>query len=209
MAAMWVGMSKTRLEAFSDGVIAILITIMVLELHSPEGADLAAADRALCRTLRLYLLSFVILGIYWNNHHHLLHADARMSTAGPVGEPAPALLAVAGSVRDPLDGRERISRRCRPRSTASCCCCAAIAYTILAARSSPLSRRTRCSRRRSAATSKASVSLVLYAPRFRWRSCIRWIAVAIFVLVALIWLVPDRRIEARINTPPRSSARGE
>src|SRR5687768_6403261 len=64
-------MSKSRLEAFSDGVIAILITIMVLELHVPEGADLAALSN-LTPIFLSYVLSFVFLGIYWNNHHHLL-----------------------------------------------------------------------------------------------------------------------------------------
>src|SRR5689334_1915743 len=66
-------MTKARLEAFSDGVIAILITIMVLELKVPHGADLAAL-RPLLPTFLAYVLSFVYLGIYWNNHHHLLHA---------------------------------------------------------------------------------------------------------------------------------------
>src|SRR5688500_15870391 len=64
-------MSKGRLEAFSDGVIAILITIMVLELHAPDGTDLAAL-RPLLPVFSSYILSFVFLGIYWNNHHHLL-----------------------------------------------------------------------------------------------------------------------------------------
>src|SRR5437764_2029217 len=80
MAVMRLSMSKTRLEAFSDGVIAILITIMVLELHSPAGADLGALA-GLLPQLALYLLSFVMLGIYWNNHHHLLHATTHVNGA--------------------------------------------------------------------------------------------------------------------------------
>src|SRR5579862_7910970 len=70
-------MTKGRLEAFSDGVIAIIITIMVLELKVPPGGDLAAL-RPLLPTLLTYLLSFVFVGIYWNNHHHLLHATTRI-----------------------------------------------------------------------------------------------------------------------------------
>src|SRR6185369_13685972 len=74
-------MSKARMEAFSDGVIAILITIMVLELRPPEGAD-PATLRPLLPVFLSYLLSFVFLGIYWNNHHHLLqaikHVDGRV-----------------------------------------------------------------------------------------------------------------------------------
>src|SRR3979490_2549529 len=66
-------MGKGRLEAFSDGVIAVIITIMVLELKAPHGADLAALA-PLAPALLTYVLSFVFIGIYWNNHHHLLHA---------------------------------------------------------------------------------------------------------------------------------------
>jgi len=73
-------MSKGRLEAFSDGVIAILITIMVLELKTPEGSDLLAL-RPMVPVFLAYVLSFVILGIYWNNHHHMLHATDRINGA--------------------------------------------------------------------------------------------------------------------------------
>jgi uncharacterized membrane protein len=70
-------MGKDRLAAFSDGVIAIIITIMVLELHVPHGADLAALQ-SVWPSLLSYILSFVYLGIYWNNHHHLLHTVTRV-----------------------------------------------------------------------------------------------------------------------------------
>src|SRR5256885_8713382 len=73
-------MTKTRLEAFSDGVIAILITIMVLELRAPHGTDWAAL-RASVPSLLTYVLSFVFLGIYWNNHHHMLQAADRINGA--------------------------------------------------------------------------------------------------------------------------------
>src|SRR6266516_6034493 len=71
-------MNKARLEAFSDGVIAIIITIMVLELKVPRGAD-AAALRPVLPVLLTYVLSFVNIGIYWNNHHHMLHATSRIN----------------------------------------------------------------------------------------------------------------------------------
>lgn len=71
-------MSKTRLEAFSDGVIAILITIMVLELKVPHGTDWEALHPTVF-TLLMYLLSFIFLGIYWSNHHHMLHATSRVN----------------------------------------------------------------------------------------------------------------------------------
>src|SRR5262245_51782819 len=73
-------MKTSRLEAFSDGVIAILITIMVLELHVPHGNDLSAL-RPVLPSLFAYLLSFVYLGIYWNNHHHMLHATHSVNGA--------------------------------------------------------------------------------------------------------------------------------
>jgi uncharacterized membrane protein len=73
-------MSKGRLEAFSDGVIAILITIMVLELKTPQGLDLPAL-RPMIPVFLAYVLSFIVLGIYWNNHHHMFHATDRVNGA--------------------------------------------------------------------------------------------------------------------------------
>ena len=90
-------MSKGRLEAFSDGVIAIIITIMVLELRPPEGTTLADL-LPLMPVFLSYVLSFVFLGIYWNNHHHLLQAVQQRQRPRAVGQPAPAVLAVAHSV---------------------------------------------------------------------------------------------------------------
>src|SRR6266581_3665129 len=96
-------MGKGRLEAFSDGVIAVIITIMVLELKAPHGTDLAALA-PLAPALFTYVLSFVYVGIYWNNHHHLLRRPAHRRPR-PLGEPAPALLALARAVYDRLGRR--------------------------------------------------------------------------------------------------------
>ncbi len=90
-------MNKNRLEAFSDGVLAIIITIMVLELHVPADATWAALLHEL-PTLLSYVLSFVYVGIYWNNHHHMLHLARPGQRQRPLGQPASAVLAVA----DPL-----------------------------------------------------------------------------------------------------------
>ena len=114
-------LNKTRLEAFSDGVIAILITIMVLELRIPKGNGLGTRC-AIVPVFLTYVLSFVMLGIYWNNHHHLIHAAERITRRHPVGEPAPAVLAVADAVCHRLDGTRTTSRRCRPPCTEGCCC---------------------------------------------------------------------------------------
>ena len=96
-------MHKGRLEAFSDGVIAIIITIMVLELKVPHSAELAALLE-LAPVFFSYVLSFVYLGIYWNNHHHLWQAGKHVNGGNPLGEYAPALLVIADPIRDRLDG---------------------------------------------------------------------------------------------------------
>jgi uncharacterized membrane protein len=95
--------SKGRLEAFSDGVIAIIITIMVLELRAPHEAQ-AAALKPLVPAFLSYVLSFTFIGIYWNNHHHLFQAARSVSGPCSLGEPASALLALARSLRDQLAG---------------------------------------------------------------------------------------------------------
>ena len=96
-------MSKGRLEAFSDGVIAIIITIMVLELKVPHDATWKALA-PVAPVFLSYVLSFVFLGIYWSNHHHLLQAVQHVNGGSTVGEPAPAVLVVADSVCHGLDG---------------------------------------------------------------------------------------------------------
>ncbi len=113
-------MGKSRLEAFSDGVLAIIITIMVLELKVPHGDDLAAL-RPLLPVFLSYVLSFVYVGIYWNNHHHMLHAVPARHRRRAVGQPAPAVLAVAVPVRHRLDGREPLRPAADRRSMAWCC----------------------------------------------------------------------------------------
>jgi uncharacterized membrane protein len=189
-------MTTARLEAFSDGVVAILITIMVLELRVPRGADLEAL-RPLAPTFLAYVLSFVILGIYWNNHHHLLHATRRVNgailwanlhllfwlslmpiTTGWLGENPRAALptAVYGGVL----------------------ILSAIAYTILVrailafeGSRSPIAAAI-------GSDVKGRISLGLYALAIPMAFVHHAIADGLYVAVALIWLVPDRRIESRI-----------
>ena len=98
-------MNKGRLEAFSDGVMAIIITIMVLELKIPHGTDFEAI-RPLAPVFVTYILSFIYLGIYWNNHHHLLQAAKQINGTNLVGKSASFVLAVAHPVRHGLDGRK-------------------------------------------------------------------------------------------------------
>ena len=190
-------MSKGRLEAFSDGVIAILITIMVLELKVPHGTDWEAL-RPLVPIALTYVLSFVYLGIYWNNHHHMLQAAHRINgrilwanlhllfwlslvpfVTGWMGENhfAPLPTAVYGAVL----------------------LLAAVAYTILAHAMVPKRGRDRNWRVAVGRDRKGNLSLVLYAAAIPLAFVNQWIADAIYVFVALMWLVPDRRIEARLH----------
>ena len=186
-------MKTERLTAFSDGVLAIIITIMVLELRAPEGGDLAAL-RPLLPVLGAYVMSFVYVGIYWNNHHHMLATVSRVtggilwanlhllfwlslfpfSTAW-IGENhlAPTPVAVYGVVL----------------------LMAAIAYFIL---QSAIIRQQGPNSLLAAAVGrdwKGKLSPVCYLAAIPLAFLSVWIANALFVFVAILWLVPDRRIE--------------
>jgi uncharacterized membrane protein len=189
-------MSKGRLEAFSDGVLAIIITIMVLELEVPSGASLSSL-LPLAPSLLSYALSFVFLGIYWNNHHHLFQAVQRVNgrvlwanlhllfwlslipfATGWLGENglAPVPVALYGVVL----------------------LLAAVAYYVLVraliavhGAESPLAAAV-------GRDAKGKISIVIYAVAIGACFLSPFIAWALYVAVALIWLVPDRRIEKRL-----------
>jgi len=190
-------MSKGRLEAFSDGVIAILITIMVLELRVPSGVDLAALRQVLPRFLT-YVLSFVFLGIYWNNHHHMLHAAARVD--GRILWANLHLLFWLSLV--PFVTRWMGENHLAPVPTAVygvVLFLAAVSWTVLqraiiAADGGESKLATAVGR-----DVKGKASLALYGAAIPLAFARTWIAAGVFVLVALIWLVPDRRIEARLR----------
>ena len=187
-------MSKGRLEAFSDGVIAILITIMVLEFKVPHGTD-AAALRPLLPVFLTYVLSFVFLGIYWNNHHHMLHLTTHVS--GGVLWANLHLLFWLSLV--PFVTRWMGENHFAPLPTAvygavllMCGVAFLILQRVLVAQQpsgSPLA--TALGR-----DAKGKVSLALYAGAIPIAFVNQWISDAIYVAVALIWLVPDRRIES-------------
>ena len=190
-------MSKGRLEAFSDGVIAILITIMVLELHVPEGVDLAALSE-LTPIFLSYVLSFVFLGIYWNNHHHLLqlakHVNGTVLWAnlhllfwlslipfatGWMGENSFAQLPIAlyGGVLW-MSG---------------------LAYYILAQRLISLHGNDSLLATALGRKIKEITSLVCYAVAILFSFISPAVSLAIYVFVACLWLVPDQRIEKSLN----------
>src|SRR3989449_7042529 len=190
-------MSTNRLEAFTDGVIAILITIMVLELRAPPGGDWAAL-RSMVPTLLTYLLSFVFLGIYWNNHHHMLQATDRVNGAILWANLHLLFwLSLTPFVTGWMGENHFASL---PTAVYGCVLlCAAIAFTILQA---ALVRHHGPHSKLAAAVRsgvKEKLSLVLYIAAIPLAFVNQWISDAIYVTVALIWLVPDRRIESVLS----------
>ena len=186
-------MTKTRMEAFSDGVVAIVITIMVLELKVPEGSD-PAALRPLIPVFFSYVLSFVFVGIYWSNHHHLVqavqHVNGRVLWANLhllfwlsltpfvtswMGENhfAPWPVAMYGVVL----------------------LSAAMAYFILVRSLLKLHGKQSTLANALGSDFKGKISMVIYAVAIPMAFLATWVACALYVLVAIMWLIPDRRIE--------------
>ena len=189
-------MTRNRLEAFSDGVIAILITIMVLELRAPHAATFEAL-RPLAPVFLSYVLSFVYLGIYWSNHHHMLHmvehVDGRILWANL------HLLFWLSLV--PFVTAWMGENHAAPLPTALygvVMVLAAASYTIL--QTTIIRRQGPHSRLREAVQRdvKGKLSMVAYLASIPLAFVEPWISIAIFVIVALMWLVPDRRIESRL-----------
>ncbi len=196
-------MSKGRLEAFSDGVIAIIITIMVLELKVPHDASLAAL-RPLAPVLASYVLSFVYLGIYWNNHHHMLHVTQRVD--GGVLWANLHLLFWLSLV--PFSTAWMGENHFAPTPVAVygvMLLMAAIAYYILQSaiirRDGPDSLLARAVGR----DVKGKISPVAYVLAIPAAFLSTWIAGALYVAVAVMWLVPDRRIEKELDRTRESA----
>jgi uncharacterized membrane protein len=186
-------MTKGRLEAFSDGVIAILITIMVLELKVPHGEGFAAL-RPMIPAFLAYLLSFVFLGLYWNNHHHLLHAAGRID--GKVLWANLHLLFWLSLVPVTTGWLGDHSRASLPAAVYGVVLLlAGAAYFILEktliAAQGPDSKLAKAVGRRG----KEVASVACYALAIPLAFVHPWISIALYVLVAVTWLVPDRRIE--------------
>jgi uncharacterized membrane protein len=187
-------MQKNRLEAFSDGVLAIILTIMVLEIKVPHGDNFQAL-KPLLSVFLSYVLSFVYVGIYWNNHHHLLSSARQINggilwpnlhllfwlslvpvATGWMGENhfAPATLAVYGGILS----------------------ASAVAYSILQNRLIALNGGPDSALAHAVGRDwKGKLSPVLYGVAIISSFLLPWLSGAIYVAVALMWLVPDRRIE--------------
>jgi TMEM175 potassium channel family protein len=186
-------MGKSRLEAFSDGVIAIIITIMVLELRVPSGEDLGAL-LPLIPVLLAYVLSFVYIGIYWTNHHHLLHTLKRIT--GPILWANLHLLFWLSLVPFVTGWMGENHFAATPSALYGVVLLMnAIAYTILQSLIIASQGEDSILKRAVGRTWKEKVSMTLYVLAVPAASLATWISHSCFILVAVIWLVPDRRIE--------------
>ncbi len=186
-------MGKTRMEAFFDGVVAIIITIMVLEMKVPHGDSIETLS-PLIPVLLSYVLSFVYLGIYWNNHHHMMHASRKVTgsmlwanlhllfwlslipfTTGWMGENHFAKLPAAAYGVVLL--------------------MSAVAYWVLQQRIIKSQGEDSLLKKAIGSDWKGKVSPVLYIVAILLAYLSPWLSVAVYVFVALMWVVPDRRIE--------------
>jgi uncharacterized membrane protein len=190
-------MQKNRIEAFSDGVIAIIITIMVLELKVPHNAELAGLLE-LCQVFLSYLLSFIYIGIYWNNHHHLFHAVKKVDglmlwlnlhllfwlslipfVTGWMGENhfAPIPVAFYGAILF----------------------MAAIAYYLLVRRIVAYHGKTSPIGMAIGKDMKGIISIVLYVLGMALSLVLPYVSLLVYSTVAALWLIPDRRIEVNVH----------
>lgn len=187
------GMGKGRLEAFSDGVIAIIITIMVLEMKVPRGESFAAL-RPLLPVFLSYMLSFLYVGIYWNNHHHMLHATTRVT--GSILWANLHLLFWL-SLFPFATGWMGQNHFALPPSAlyGFVLLMAGIAYFILQQAIIVSQGPTSVLRKAIGSDWKGKVSPLLYVAGIVSSLFSSWMAQAIYVFVALLWLIPDRRIE--------------
>jgi uncharacterized membrane protein len=190
-------MGKTRIEAFSDGVIAIVITIMVLELKVPHGGSLGALV-PLTPVFLSYVLSFVHLGIYWNNHHHMLHACRKVT--GPILWANLHLLFWLSLVPFATGWMGENHFAAAPTAVyGAVLLMSAIAYWLLQQRIIASQGAGSILQQAVGGDWKGKLSPALYALAvllaFGWR----WVSLGLYVLVALLWLIPDRRIENMLN----------
>jgi uncharacterized membrane protein len=190
-------MGKGRIEAFSDGVIAIIITIMVLEIKVPEGFDLEAL-RPMVPVFCAYVLSFLYVGIYWNNHHHLLHTVQKVS-GGTLWANLHLLfwLSLFPAVTHWL-GESHLAAW--PTAAYGIVLfMAAVAYFILAhvmiRQHGPDSTLARAFGR----DTKGKISVVFYLAGVVFAFVMPWISATLYTFVATMWLIPDRRIEHLIS----------
>ncbi|MGQ0444187.1 MAG: TMEM175 family protein [Beijerinckiaceae bacterium] len=186
-------MHKGRLEAFTDGVIAVIITIMVLEMKAPHGADLSALA-PLFPVFVTYVLSYIYIGIYWNNHHHLLHISERID--GRVMWANLFLLFWLSLFPFGIRWIDETGLAALPTAAYGfVLTMAAISYFVL------VQMLIACNGLHSALAHsigkdvKGKLSIAIYVIALPLAFVQPWIAIALYIAVALLWFVPDRRIE--------------
>ncbi len=189
-------MGKSRLEAFSDGVIAIIITIMVLELKIPHGEELAALA-GLLPVFLSYILSFIYVGIYWNNHHHLLHTVKHVT--GPIMWANMGLLFWLSLMPFATGWMgENHFAKWPVVVYGIVLLLAALAYTLLARAIIAAEGRTSLLAKAIGKDWKGNASLIAYTAAIVLAFLHPWISCALYVAVAALWFLPDRRIEKTI-----------
>jgi uncharacterized membrane protein len=190
-------MGKGRLEAFTDGVVAIIITIMVLEMKVPHGADLAALKESLPVFL-VYVLSYVNVGIFWNNHHHMLHASTHVD--GRVLWANLFLLFWLSLVPFVIRWIDETGLVTLPVAAYGVVLSmAAVGYHLLQLAIIARNGRTSALAVALGGDLKSKLSLSLYVSAIPLAFFQPWISIALYVLVAVIWLVPDQRIEKAVK----------
>ncbi|HKV77160.1 MAG TPA: TMEM175 family protein [Candidatus Sulfotelmatobacter sp.] len=190
-------MSKNRLEAFSDGVLAVIITIMVLEMKPPQGATLESL-RSVTSIFLSYVLSFVIIAIYWNNHHHLMHAVERVNGATLWAN----LHLLFWLSLVPFTTAWMGDNHFGPWSVALygiVLMLAGVAYFILVRTLIALHGEGSTLAAAIGDDRKGKTSVAIYAVAVPLAFVRPWISAACYVAVAIIWLIPDRRIEKRVS----------
>lgn len=184
---------KSRLEAFSDGVIAIIITIMVLELRVPHGNDLAAL-KPLIPVFLSYVLSFIYLAIYWNNHHHLIHAAKHIT--GKIMWSNLHLLFWLSLIPFTTDWLDENGGGAWPSALYGfVLLMAGFAYTILQYFILQIEEKGSKLTAAIGADWKGKISLISYVLAIVLAFVNEWLSYALYIMVAMMWLVPDKRIE--------------
>jgi uncharacterized membrane protein len=190
-------MDSARLEAFTDGVVAIIITIMVLDMRVPKGSDLAALKEEV-PLFAAYVLSYVNVGIFWNNHHHLLHATERIN--GRILWANLVLLFWLSLV--PFVIRWIDETGFAPLPTAAygvVLIGAAVSYVVLEWQIIACNGRDSRLAQALGTDTKGKASVALYVLAVALAFVQPWLAIGVYVLVALVWLIPDRRIESVVH----------
>ena len=190
-------MNKTRLEAFSDGVLAIIITIMILEIRAPHEATYEAL-KPLIPIFLSYVLSFIYIGIYWNNHHHMLQASKTIS--GSIMWANMLLLFWLSLIPFATSWMGEQHFAAVPMSIYGfILLMCAVSYTLLQNKLIRLHGKDSVLHEAVSDDKKGKISLTFYILAIPLAFVSTWISGFLFIAVALIWIVPDKRIESKIN----------